>query len=265
MVVMALILTVQANPSSVYACPIIAIALYYVKAAYLPASRQLNNMQLSSRSSLQATFAEAETGASCFCTYQWQDVYLSNVLAAVDRQQKIFYYKATLEQSLALVVGGFLTACFGIFWAGALNEHASPAAMGIALVACIYAEAELRHVLKFWLIMDEGMATLDEMRQVILMKPDRRLEAEQQAGQEQPLDEDAGDNVTEPATVMGTHELENQATAVEGSTEIHPDGRRVDEVPEDMAPGTPAIGPSPLVNWPSTGIIEFENVSIWYK
>ncbi|CEJ90003.1 hypothetical protein VHEMI05815 [[Torrubiella] hemipterigena] len=261
MVAIALILVVHANPSSIYTCPIIGIAVYYLKGAYLPISRQLNNMQLSSKASLQSTFTEAETGASCFCTYQWQDVYLNNVLLAVDRQQKVFYYKAALEQNLAIMVGGLLTVCFGILWAGALFGDASPSAMGIALFAGIYAEAELRHALKFWFIMDEGMTTLEEMRQIILMGLEPQGNVEVLPGENLHLDEKLGDNAIAPAT----HENDNRATGVQALATDLPGGGKVACQPEDSPDDPPGNGPATPANWPSTGIIEFENVSIWYN
>lgn len=194
-------LLVWANSSISLALPIIGIAAYLLKQVYYPTSTRLHHMQLASKASLQAHFAEAAAGTGYVRTFQWENGYLTSILGAINKQQKVFYYKTSLDQCLDVVVDGLVTIIVVMFLGFVLGTDASPAVVGSAFVGCLYIQPELKESFAAWFLMDDGRTTLEEMRQIIKTIPE---------------------------------EVVNQEVAV----------------------------PS---NWPTAGLIELKNVTIWYK
>ncbi|CEJ94476.1 hypothetical protein VHEMI10003 [[Torrubiella] hemipterigena] len=166
------ILLVWANYSVIYALPVIGIVAYLVKQIYYPTSTQLHHMQLASKASLQAHFAEAAAGTGYVHAFQWKAGYLTSILGAINRQQRVFYYKNSLDQSLDVVVDGLVAIIVALFLNAVLGTDTSPAIVGSAFVGCLYIQPELKACFAAWFRMDDGRTTLEEMRQIIQMIPD---------------------------------------------------------------------------------------------
>lgn len=201
MVAIVCALLVRADYTIFLALPGVGMLAYMMKRIYYPTSTQLHHMQLASRASLHAHFTEAVAGTGYVRTFQWKDGYLAGILGTINRQQKVFYYKTSLDQCLHVVVDGLVTIVVVFFLYKVLGTDASPAMVGSAFVGCLYIQPELKEAFGAWFLMDDGRTTIEEMRQIIQLEPEEVLKQE----------------------------------AV---------------VPE---------------NWPSAGLIELKDVTIWYK
>ncbi|CEJ94475.1 hypothetical protein VHEMI10002 [[Torrubiella] hemipterigena] len=183
----ALSILAWANPTVSFVFPLILMPAYLVKRFYVETSRQIYSLQLDSNASLQAHFLESAAGATYVQTFQWHGRQVDEIFDAINKQQKLLYHSLSTKQWLVVAGNAFITfSCIPLL-AFVFTESASPASVGIAFAGCFFLQYVVQWAVIPWFHLDDGLTTLDEVKQLIEMTPEPVLVNEPEVPTDEPI------------------------------------------------------------------------------
>jgi len=115
--------------------PLLAVILWCLQKVYLRTSRQLRLLEIEAKSPLYSHFMETVAGLSTVRAFSWQAAFEKQNEEALKNSQVAFYYLATIQRWLILVLD-LIIAVLAIVLVGiaiALRNKVQVGLLGIAL------------------------------------------------------------------------------------------------------------------------------------
>lgn len=163
---------------------------YLMKRFYVETSRQIYSLQLDSNASLEAHFLESAAGASYVQAFQWNGRQVDEIFDAINKQQRLLYHSLSIKQWLVVAGNAFVTfSCIPLL-AFVFTENASPACVGMAFGSCFYFQYIVQWGVIPWFNLDDGLTTLDEVKQLIEMRPEPVWANEPEVPTDEPIELD---------------------------------------------------------------------------
>lgn len=150
------------------AIPVVGVAVYLLRRAYLPTSRQLRVLEIEAKAPLFSHFLETLNGLATIRALRWTAAYSRRNLEAVKVSQKPFYLLFAAQNWLNLVLD-LITAglavtimCVGV----ATRSHAN-STIGLALFSAAGVGGSAKQLIAHWTQLEISMAAVERVRAFI--------------------------------------------------------------------------------------------------
>lgn len=148
------------------AFPILIALFYTLQRFYLRTSRQLRFLELESKSSVYAQFAESLSGLVTLRAFGWKTESQLESCGFLDESQKPYYLLFTIQRwlnmTVDLMIAGMATLLIAL--ATQFRESISPGFLGIALLNIMSLNAALKLILTSWTSLETCIGSVLRIR-----------------------------------------------------------------------------------------------------
>ncbi|KAK6335782.1 hypothetical protein TWF730_003159 [Orbilia blumenaviensis] len=166
LVVGLLAITLVATPWIALTIPFLAASFYYLQRFYLRTSRQMRLLDIEAKSPLYTHFQETLSGIATIRAFSWEKDFGDESEKLLSVSQKPYYYLATVQRWLALVLDLIVTVfAFTIALIAVQLRHSlNPGYIGLALLNTMSIGEMLKVCIIFYTNLETSLGAIARMR-----------------------------------------------------------------------------------------------------
>ncbi|KAK6505820.1 hypothetical protein TWF481_007711 [Arthrobotrys musiformis] len=166
-------ITLVATPWIAMTLPFLAASFYYLQRFYLRTSRQMRLLDIEAKSPLYTHFQETLSGIATIRAFSWEKDFNDESEKLLSVSQKPYYYLATVQRWLALVLDMVVAilACAIALIAVQLRHSLNPGYIGLALLNTMSIGEMLKVCIIFYTNLETSLGAIARMRNFSKMVP----------------------------------------------------------------------------------------------
>ncbi|KAK6532681.1 hypothetical protein TWF281_006860 [Arthrobotrys megalospora] len=166
-------ITLVATPWIAITLPFLAASFYYLQRFYLRTSRQMRLLDIEAKSPLYTHFQETLSGIATIRAFSWEKDFSDESEKLLSVSQKPYYYLATVQRWLALVLDMIVAAlAFAIALIAVQLRHSlNPGYIGLALLNTMSIGEMLKVCIIFYTNLETSLGAIARMRNFSKMVP----------------------------------------------------------------------------------------------
>ncbi|KAH7420082.1 putative multidrug resistance protein, partial [Cadophora sp. MPI-SDFR-AT-0126] len=147
-------------------CPALVLCVYFLQSFYLRTSRQMRFLDLECKSPLYTHFTETIEGLSTIRAFGWEEHFLRENIALLDKSQRPHYLMYCIQRwfnlVLLLLVG--LTAVVVVALATSLTSTTTGGRLGVSLSSIVNFNFSLGMFMMFWTQMETSLGAIARLK-----------------------------------------------------------------------------------------------------
>ncbi|KAF3941853.1 hypothetical protein ABW19_dt0205581 [Dactylella cylindrospora] len=166
LVIGLLVISMVATPWIGLTLPFLGVSFYYLQRFYLRTSRQVRLLDIEAKSPLYTHFQETLSGIATIRAFSWEKEFADESEKLLSVSQKPFYYLATVQRWLALVLDFIVAglACSIALITVQLRQSLEPGYIGLALLNTMSIGEMLKILIIFYTTLETSLGAIARMR-----------------------------------------------------------------------------------------------------